>query len=207
MGMYSTHLLLCIRRLCTVTQALCLAAAAAPLWRMWQPLSLGDAALERIRRAERLLLALLEQVKAGRLPVRRPREGSADRVPVARARTIGRHLPRRPGWLVEMMPADAAVLAGHLRGVLAEPEMVALVAEVPQAGRILRPVCRMLGIEREFYSAAADEALAPAVMTARAVYAGSRPDAAAVAVAEADPPAPRRPMHPNIHWRLQMRPD
>ncbi|MBV8522612.1 MAG: hypothetical protein JOY71_10905 [Acetobacteraceae bacterium] len=33
--------------------------------------------------------------------------------------------------------------------LLADPEMAALLADVPQAGRILRPLCRMLGIRPE----------------------------------------------------------
>ncbi len=46
-----------------------------------------------------------------------------------------------------LMPYEAACYGGQLRTVLAEPEMVALLADVAQARRILAPVCRMLGVE------------------------------------------------------------
>jgi hypothetical protein len=42
---------------------------------------------------------------------------------------------------------EAAGFGAHLRLILAHPEMVALLAASDQAGRLLRPVCRMLGVE------------------------------------------------------------
>jgi hypothetical protein len=48
---------------------------------------------------------------------------------------------------MEKMPYVAAGYGSQLRTVLAEPEMVALLADVAQARRILGPVCRMLGVE------------------------------------------------------------
>ena len=47
------------------------------------------------------------------------------------------------------MPGEAACFAGQIRTMLAEPEMAALMSASPQARRVLGPVCRMLGIERE----------------------------------------------------------
>lgn len=55
-------------------------------------------------------------------------------------------LPLRFGWLMGVMPYEAAGYASQLRTVLAEPEMAALVAALPQARRILGPLCRMLGV-------------------------------------------------------------
>ena len=46
-----------------------------------------------------------------------------------------------------VMPYEAAGYAGQMRTVLAEPEMAALLLDVPQARSILGPVCRMLGVE------------------------------------------------------------
>ena len=46
-----------------------------------------------------------------------------------------------------VMPYEAAGYAGQMRTVLAEPEMAALMRDVPQALRILGPLCRMLGVE------------------------------------------------------------
>src|SRR5947209_16938317 len=54
-------------------------------------------------------------------------------------------LPRRSGWLLRLTPSAAAARS-QLEYLLADPEMAALLAEVPQAGRILRPLCHMLGI-------------------------------------------------------------
>jgi len=55
-------------------------------------------------------------------------------------------LPRGFGWLLPLVPQEAAGFASQLRVVLAEAEMVALLQASPQARRELRPLCRMLGI-------------------------------------------------------------
>jgi hypothetical protein len=41
---------------------------------------------------------------------------------------------------------EAAAFGAQLQHLLADPEMAALVAAAPQAGRVLRPLCRMLGV-------------------------------------------------------------
>ncbi len=74
------------------------------------------------------------------------------------------------GWLVKAARWHAAGFGSQLRTVLAEPEMVALLAACPQAVRVLRPLCRMLAVETSL--------LRPAV---------TRPEAGTVAVA-----APKR---------------
>jgi hypothetical protein len=51
------------------------------------------------------------------------------------------------GWLIRMAGWQSAAYGSQLRAVLETPEMVALLAASPQAGRLLRPVCRMLGVE------------------------------------------------------------
>jgi hypothetical protein len=55
-------------------------------------------------------------------------------------------LPTRFGWLQKMVPA-AHMGAGYLDYMLQETDSQtrALVAAAPQAGRILRPLCRILG--------------------------------------------------------------
>jgi hypothetical protein len=50
-------------------------------------------------------------------------------------------------WLVKMAGWQSAGYGSQLRAVLETPEMVALLAAAPQAGRVLRPICRALGIE------------------------------------------------------------
>jgi hypothetical protein len=108
----------------------------------------------RIQRVRRILWALEARFLAG-LAVRR-----GTRVPVAGDVAVVREqvvpvavlrLPRRFGWLFPMVPGDAACYSGQLLAVLAEPEMQALLAACPQAVRVLRPLCRMLGIARADY--------------------------------------------------------
>ena len=55
--------------------------------------------------------------------------------------------PGRFGWLVRAAAHHAAVYGGQLRVILEQPDMVALLRASPQAGRILRPLCRMLAVE------------------------------------------------------------
>ena len=56
-------------------------------------------------------------------------------------------LPNGRGWLVREIGWEAAGYGSHLAHLLAGPEMQALIAAVPGVGRVLRPVCRMLGFE------------------------------------------------------------
>ena len=56
--------------------------------------------------------------------------------------------PRLPGgfaWVLRLVPG-AGSFGSQLRHLLNRPEMAALLAEAPQAGRLLRPLCRMLGV-------------------------------------------------------------
>ena len=53
-------------------------------------------------------------------------------------------LPRGFAWLVRLVPETASG-AAQLQHLLAEPEMAPLLAS-PQMGRLLRPLCRMLGV-------------------------------------------------------------
>ena len=54
-------------------------------------------------------------------------------------------LPGGFGWLLRLAPESGAYV-GQIEYLLADPEMKALLAGSPQAGRLLRPLCRMLGI-------------------------------------------------------------
>ena len=82
--------------------------------------------------------------------VTRWREGRlaspAPRGPHARThRPNAKRLPQTIGWLIQLTPQGAGA-ASQLRHLFADPEMVALLDAGPQAGRLLRPLCRMLGI-------------------------------------------------------------
>ncbi len=56
-------------------------------------------------------------------------------------------LPRTVRWLQKVLPVSAATLAGGVESLLWNyPETQAFVAECPQAGRILRPLCTITGL-------------------------------------------------------------
>eukprot|EP01037_Dinobryon_pediforme_P015648 gene15648-15795_t len=115
--------------------------------------------VRRIQRIRGILLALEARFLAG-VVLRRPvRVRAADEaVAVAAAASLepavragGDRLPRRSGWLFNLVPHEAACWAGHMRLILAEPGMQALLKGCPQAVRVLRPLCVMLGIARGDY--------------------------------------------------------
>jgi hypothetical protein len=68
-------------------------------------------------------------------PDREP--GATDPLPV---------LPRRHGWLAALVP-QAETFGTQLRYLLTDPDLATFLAEVPQAGRMLLPLCRMLGVK------------------------------------------------------------
>ena len=55
--------------------------------------------------------------------------------------------PRGSMWLVRLAGHEAAGMGSQLRHLLRHPDMVALLLAAPQAARLLRPMCRMLGVE------------------------------------------------------------
>lgn len=122
--------------------------------------------VRRISRVRRILLAMEARFLAG-LAVRRGARAPVAGVAVVRERVVPvavERLPRRFGWLFPMVPGDAACYSGQLRAVLAEPEMQALLMACPHALRVLRPLCRMLGIApADYVPAGADVARAVVV--------------------------------------------
>jgi len=55
-------------------------------------------------------------------------------------------LPRARIWLIKQVQATATGYY-QLQSILADPDFAAFIAEVPRAGRILRPLCTALGVE------------------------------------------------------------
>ena len=91
-------------------------------------------------RLERLLV----RWRAGRLPAARtPRTPAPTRAPLAPVERL--RLPSAQGWLIRRVQPTAQ-LTGQLQALLDDDEMQALLAATPLAGRILRPLFRMLGI-------------------------------------------------------------
>ena len=86
--------------------------------------------------------ALAARVRAGEASVAPTRVRTTAEAPRLRPAP----LPQGFAWLIRLAP-EAAALGGQVRHLLADPELAALLAVAPQAARLLRPLCRMLGIE------------------------------------------------------------
>ena len=110
----------------------------------------------RLRRIVARFEALVARAESGRLaqPPLRP-------VGPPRPAWTGQRLPRGIGWLIPLLPAVAAGYGSQLQHLLSQPEMKILLDAEPQAGRLLRPLCRMLAIPPPARRAPRDKA--PAV--------------------------------------------
>ncbi len=98
----------------------------------------------RIAATGRGIERLLARYRAGRLwRVARRARGQCQRAHLAASVM----LPRRFGWLVQAGGHQAAGFGAQLQAVLNTPDMVALLAASPQAGRMLRPLCRALAVD------------------------------------------------------------
>jgi hypothetical protein len=89
---------------------------------------------------------LLERWQAGTLPRPRARprpEAAPDAEAKPRAPAI--RFPPANGWLTRMLP-QLHTSGGELIHLLNRPEMAEFLEAVPQARRLLRPICRMLGL-------------------------------------------------------------
>ena len=116
------------------------------------PQDLVMAAHRRVTQVRNKLLALMERVRTGRqrggwnrTAPGLPECGMPRGLPHAR-KPLETVLPRRFGWLVHLVGYQAAGHGSQLAHLLTDPEMVALVRDVPQARRILAPLCLMLGV-------------------------------------------------------------
>ena len=79
-------------------------------------------------------------------PVAVGRDARPAVVRAARVRKPEVRLPQGHGWLVRVLGWEAAAYMSQLETLLATPGMDALAAGRPGVGRVLRPVCRMLGV-------------------------------------------------------------
>ena len=98
----------------------------------------------RIGRIRTRLERLVALWRAGMLPPPRPSRAGEARA-AGRAVRAASIIPRVPAWLLVAVREAGSVRAG-LENLLSEAECVEFLAACPQAGRILRPLCRMLGI-------------------------------------------------------------
>jgi hypothetical protein len=103
------------------------------------------------------LAALLVRYRAGTLRPPRPRRRPAGpaKPPPALPPTVlppdaaaavapVLRLPRGFGWFNRLVPASSGYAL--LQSQLSDPEVAALMAAAPQVGRLLRPLCHMLGL-------------------------------------------------------------
>ena len=95
-----------------------------------------------LHRPVQRLQRLIEKLQAGTLTPPRPR-AITPTPPIPRAPKL--RLPNHHAWLIRLIQRTAQLHA-QLEILIARPEMAELLAAAPQAGRILRPLCRMLGI-------------------------------------------------------------
>ncbi len=110
-------------------------AARAPFFvRLWN----------RVGRAARHVVRLHALWEQGKLPHPRPSRAG---MPRALRATPHAPFPRRHGWFTALAGYPAGGSASHLRHFLQRPDMPAFLLAVPQAGRHLRPLCRMLGVD------------------------------------------------------------
>jgi len=94
--------------------------------------------------------ALVARLTAGHpaAPARQ-RTRPASTAPARKAPAAILRLPRSQAWLIRLLPGEAASYGCQLQALLADPAMAALLAAAPEAGRILRPLCRLLAIAPE----------------------------------------------------------
>ena len=93
----------------------------------------------RLRRAARRFERLMARLAAG-TPPRPHHSGPGGSHP------SGTALPTGRGWLIRVLGYEAAGYASQLQALLAEPAAASLLAATPKAGRILRPLSRLLAI-------------------------------------------------------------
>jgi hypothetical protein len=96
----------------------------------------------RIGRISTRLERLIALWRAGTLPKPRRWLGRVPGTPVSKPVSV---LPRTPAWLLVAV-REAAPFGAGLETLLSEAECAAFLAAVPQARRLLRPLCRMLGV-------------------------------------------------------------
>jgi hypothetical protein len=94
--------------------------------------------------------SVIARVRSGALPkqgVKKPRSDENTRHTRGSPSpgTSSLRLPRSFGWLVRL-GSEAACYRSQLQYLLSDPEIAALLAAAPQVGRVLRPLCHMLGL-------------------------------------------------------------
>ena len=95
----------------------------------------------RLSRLQTRLERLIAHWRAGTLP-----KPCLARARQPRKATPKPYLPTAPAWLVARVGYTAAAFGSQLQHALTDPEWADFLAAAPQANRLFRPLCRMLGI-------------------------------------------------------------
>jgi len=98
-----------------------------------------------LNRAVRRFYRALTTTAKRRAPLVRADGVKSGRVKSALVRPVS--WPSRRGWIVRELGWEAAAFLTYLEALLAEIETQAALVAAPRAGRILRPICRMLGVQ------------------------------------------------------------
>ena len=105
----------------------------------------------RIGRMARRFESLFSKWQAGRLPKPRPsragRHAAASSPQPRKLRDPQPRIPRGRTWLVAQVGYHAAGRASQLQHLFTDPDFGTFIEAAPQVGRILRPLCHMLGID------------------------------------------------------------
>ena len=95
----------------------------------------------RLNRASKRIDSLAARLDAAGGTLAPPKPERRRNRPARRSKT----LPRRFAWLLRPIP-EATAASSQLRHLMADPACAALLEAEPRYGRILRPLCRHLGI-------------------------------------------------------------
>ena len=98
-------------------------------------------AYDRIGRAATRFLALFTRWQTNTLPTPRPTRAGQPYTPRPKP-----YFPAGRAWLAGATDHHVRGRASQLEHLIASPDMAEFLTQVPQAGRILRPLCQMLGI-------------------------------------------------------------
>ena len=100
----------------------------------------------RLRRMVTRFTALVARMEAGTLRAPQPRARPSPAEPRSTATAPALRLPSGHLWLVRFVQ-ETIQHSGQVQHLLTDPDMIRLLALAPQqAGRIIRPLCRMLGV-------------------------------------------------------------
>lgn len=95
-------------------------------------------------RVEARFARLIARYLAGTLTLPKPRLRRTRASQAGAVRQV--RLPREKAWVIDALGWRAVGFAGNLDLLLARPDTASIVAQFPQAQRLLRPLCHMLGI-------------------------------------------------------------